>query len=66
MSPEKNDPTKRSWVAAEHYKSLSVSRTPAGNSEVGPNHGVVAIYEPDGRLKANINTPGGIHAIAIH
>ena len=31
MSPEKNDPSKRSWVAAEYYKSLSVSRTPADN-----------------------------------
>ena len=31
MSPEKNDPSKRSWVAAEYYKSLSVSRTPANN-----------------------------------
>jgi hypothetical protein len=31
VSPEKNDPTKRSWVAADHYKSLSASRTPAGN-----------------------------------
>jgi hypothetical protein len=31
MSPEKNDPTKRSWVAAEYYKSLSIRRTPAGN-----------------------------------
>ena len=31
MSPEKNDPTKRSWVAVEYYKSLSVSRTPAGS-----------------------------------
>ena len=31
MSLEKTDPTKRSWVAAEHYKSLSASRTAAGN-----------------------------------